>query len=66
MEYEEILQMADREHPLVYTNKRELISLLTSGILVDWGRRVIHCFIYLKGCFALHFESDEPLVAFSS
>ncbi|PWA84321.1 serine/threonine/dual specificity protein kinase, catalytic domain-containing protein [Artemisia annua] len=39
MEYEEILQMADREHPLVYTNKRELISLLTSGILVDWGRR---------------------------
>ncbi|PWA93138.1 protein kinase-like domain, Phloem protein 2-like protein [Artemisia annua] len=39
MEYEEILQMADREHPLVYTNKRELTSLLTSGILVDWGRR---------------------------
>ncbi|GJZ77951.1 receptor-like protein kinase HERK 1, partial [Tanacetum coccineum] len=39
MEYEEILQMVDREHPLVYTNKRELISLLSSGILVDWGRR---------------------------
>nr|GEX42863.1 receptor-like protein kinase HERK 1 [Tanacetum cinerariifolium] len=39
MEYEEILQMVDREHTLVYTNKRELISLLSSGILVDWGRR---------------------------
>ncbi|KAI3694244.1 hypothetical protein L1987_77206 [Smallanthus sonchifolius] len=39
MEYEEILEMADREHPLVYTNKRELKLLLSSGILIDWGRR---------------------------
>ncbi|KAL7611217.1 hypothetical protein Lser_V15G10497 [Lactuca serriola] len=39
MEYEEIIQMADREHPLVYTNKGELKLLLSSGILVDWGRR---------------------------
>ncbi|KAI7739083.1 hypothetical protein M8C21_005242, partial [Ambrosia artemisiifolia] len=39
MEYEEIIQMADRERPLVYTNKKELKSLLSSGILVDWGRR---------------------------
>ena len=62
MEYEEILQMADREHSFVYTNKRELISLLFSGILVDWGRRVIRFFIYLKGCFALHFESDELII----
>ncbi|KAL8208292.1 hypothetical protein R6Q57_007704 [Mikania cordata] len=39
MEYEEILEMADKEHPLVYTNKKELKLLLSSGILVDWGRR---------------------------
>lgn len=39
MEYEEIIQMADREQPLVYTNKRELKLLLSSGVLVDWGRR---------------------------
>ncbi|CAH1414584.1 unnamed protein product [Lactuca virosa] len=39
MEYEEIIQMADREQPLVYTNKRELKLLLSSGIRFDWGRR---------------------------
>ncbi|KAL4570271.1 hypothetical protein LXL04_025923 [Taraxacum kok-saghyz] len=39
MEYEEIIEMADRDQPLVYTNKRELKLLLSSGIRVDWGRR---------------------------
>ncbi|CAH1415047.1 unnamed protein product [Lactuca virosa] len=39
MEYEEIIEMADREQSLVYTNKRELKLLLSSGVRVDWGRR---------------------------
>nr|XP_043606840.1 uncharacterized protein LOC122578857 [Erigeron canadensis] len=39
MEYEEIIQMADSEHPLVYTNKKELKLLLSSGVLIDWGKR---------------------------
>lgn len=39
IEYDEIIEMADRDQPLLYTNRRELKLLLSSGIRVDWGRR---------------------------